>query len=197
MDAYPTIATMRGDAFNSIKIGRPVNGGWWAIWTHPRYEKKVAEHLVCREVETYLPTYTHRRRWRNRQNVALELPLFPGYVFARLASGQRSRVLSTPGVLTILGDRKGSDLLPDRYIEALRIGLKLSRIVPYSRTAIGDRVRIVAGPLAGIEGVLTAFRSELRIVVSIWMIRQSVSIEVARDEVEPVRAARGQMADTR
>jgi len=185
LDANPTIAIKRDAGWTARHRAMEVENGWSAIFTHPRYEKKVAEHLTRHDVEAYLPTYTSKRRWRNRQHKSLELPLFPGYVFARVETRQRSQVLSTPGVLTILGDRRGSDLLPDRYIEALRTGLKLSRILPHPQAVVGARVRIVAGPLAGIEGVLTEVRSRLRLVLTLGMIQQSVSVEVSRNEIEP------------
>jgi hypothetical protein len=88
-------------------------------------------------------------------------------------------IIGTPGIW---------GTVPEQYIETLRTGLALHRILPHPRTQVGDRVRIVAGPMAGIEGILAHVRSEFRVVLSIEMIHQSVSIEVSRDEIEPVDA---------
>lgn len=161
---------------------------WLAIFTRPKHEKRVAQHFCSRGVDAFLPTYSSKRTWSNRQTVTLEVPLFPNYLFARVSRLQRSSVLGSPGVLGIIGAPGNWGAVPEQYIETLRTGLTLHRILPHPRTEVGDRVRIVAGPMAGIEGILAHIRSEFRVVLSIEMIHQSVSIEVSRDEIEPVGA---------
>jgi transcription antitermination factor NusG len=161
---------------------------WFAIFTHPRYEKKVAEHLQARSIENFLPTYQSKRIWKNRQTVTLDVPLFPSYLFARIRPRDRGCALGVPGVLGIVGGPCCSAAVPDQYIDTLRTGLALRRIFPHPEPEIGERVRIVAGPLAGVEGILTFFKSVRRVVLSIELIRQWVSIEVSRDEIEPTIA---------
>jgi transcription antitermination factor NusG len=167
---------------------RFVNYGsaWFAVFTTPRHEKKVAEHFQGRAIEGFLPTYNSMRTWKNRQKVNLAIPLFPSYIFARIQQSERGKVLGVPGVLSIVGTPNRPTPLPDHYIETLRTGTELRRMYPHPATAVGDRVRIVSGPLAGIEGVLAHVRSEFRVVLSIEMIRQCVSIDIGRDEIEPV-----------
>ena len=144
------------------------------------------EYCQYREIERFLPTYRCQRTWKNRQTVNLELPLFPSYLFVRIEPVQRSLVLGIPGVLNVLGGRRDSSELPEHYVGMLRTGTALQRILPYPHAAVGDRVKIASGPMAGIEGVLTQFRSATRVVVSIELIRQSIAIEVSRDEVVPL-----------
>lgn len=162
---------------------------WFAVFTKPQHEKKVAEHFRSRSLEVFLPTYEEKHSWKNRQTIVLNIPLFPGYLFTRILPQQRRLALAIPSVITLLG---GSPLCPsvtDQYIETLRTGLALGRILPHPPTAIGDRVRIISGPMAGVSGILAHVRSEFRVVLSIAMIRQCVSIEVSRDEIEPEPAA--------
>lgn len=163
---------------------------WLAVFTQPRHEKKVADHLRARCVEAFVPTYTAQHRWKNRQSVVLELPLFPGYLFARMNTQERRLALGVPGMLSILGGYGQAELaVPDLYIATLQTGMALRRILPHPKAEIGDRVRIVSGPMAGISGTLAYIRSEFRVVISIEMIRQCVSIEVSRDEIEPEPAS--------
>src|SRR6266849_2244464 len=75
---------------------------WSAVQTCPNHEKRVLEQLNRRTVDTYLPLYASVRRWKDRR-VRLELPLFPGYVFVRLALRERLRVLETPSVVRLVG----------------------------------------------------------------------------------------------
>jgi transcriptional antiterminator RfaH len=157
---------------------------WFALFTHPRHEKRVAEHLRLRDVEAYLPTYTCRHIWKNRQTVTLEVPLFPGYMFARIAPTDRVCVLGVPGVVTIVEGARESGHVPDHYVEFLRTGLALGRIHPQVEPVIGDRVRILHEPFAGLEGILACERAELRVAVAIECIGQSISIEVSRTDIE-------------
>lgn len=160
--------------------------GWFAIFTNRRYEKKVTDHFQYLGIESFLPTYSCKRTWKNRQKVTLKVPLFPNYLFARFESRQRGFVLGVPGVQDIISGPRHANAVPDHYIETLRTGLALGRILPHYKVEVGDRVRIVAGPMAGVEGVLARIRSEFRVVLTIESIRQSVSIEVFRDEIEPL-----------
>ncbi len=161
-----------------------LHAAWFAVFTKPQHEKKVAEHFRSRSLEVFLPTYEEKHSWKNRQTIVLNIPLFPGYLFAHIFPQQRRLALAIPGVISILGGSPLSCAVTDQYIETLRTGLALGRILPHPPTAIGDRVRIISGPMAGVSGILAHVRSEFRVVLSIAMIRQCVSIEVSRDEIE-------------
>src|SRR6266700_4843387 len=75
---------------------------WYAAYTCANHEKCVAAELRARNLEHFLPLYTSVRRWRDRR-VQLELPLFPGYVFVRLALLDRLRVVQIPSVVRMVG----------------------------------------------------------------------------------------------
>src|SRR3954449_12319558 len=72
---------------------------WFAAYTAPRHEKAVLRHLDVRNVESFLPLYTSVRRWKNGCRVAVERPLFPGYVFVHIARRSSVKVLQVPGVV--------------------------------------------------------------------------------------------------
>src|ERR1700688_1751675 len=122
---------------------------WYAAYTSANHEKRVAEQLVRSSVEHFLPLYHTVRRWKDRR-VQLQLPLFPGYVFVRLALRDRFQVLQVPGVANLVGFNGMPTALPREEIDALRTSLMNgARAAPHPYLRLGRRVRIKAGPLAG------------------------------------------------
>lgn len=159
---------------------------WYALYTTPRHEKHVSEILAHRQIETFLPLYPTTRQWKKSRPVVLELPLFPTYVFVRIARDARSAVLGTPGVLSIVGSAREAWPLPDFEIEALRFGLLERKIEPHPYLTVGERVRIKAGVMTGVEGVLVRKKNDFRVVLSLDAIMRSVAVEVDADDIEPV-----------
>ena len=159
---------------------------WYAAYTRAKHEKRVATELGAREVEHFLPLYSSLRRWKDRR-VQLELPLFPGYVFVRLALSDRLREMQIPSVVRLVGFNGLPTALPDEEMEILRAGLCQSlRAEPHPFLTVGRRVRITGGPFAGLEGVLKRKRNSLRVVVSLSLIQRSVAVDVDVADVGPV-----------
>jgi len=159
---------------------------WYAAYTCANHEKRVAAELGAREVEHFLPLYSSARRWKDRR-VMLDLPLFPGYVFVRLALSERLRVVQIPSVVRMVGFGGLPTALPDTEMEILRSGLSQSlRAAPHPFLTVGRRVRITAGPFAGLEGILKKRKSSLRVVVSLELIQRSVAVDVDAADVRPV-----------
>jgi transcription antitermination factor NusG len=159
---------------------------WYAAQTYANHEKRVLEQLSQRTVEAYLPLYASVRRWKDRR-VRLDLPLFPGYVFVRLALRDRLRTLQTPGVVRLVGFGGQPTALPDQEIDALRQGLaRAIRIEPHPYLKVGRRVRVTTGPLQGLEGILARKKNSSRFVISLDLIMRSVAAEIDVAELEPV-----------
>ncbi len=96
---------------------------WYAVYVRPSHEAQVAKRFSIREIESYLPQYQVEHRWKNRCTKKLNLPLFPGYLFAHVSPTERVRVLEVPSVLFLVGTAKCPTALPDYEIDALRAGL--------------------------------------------------------------------------
>lgn len=166
---------------------KPPSLKWFAVYTTPRHEKRVGEYLKLREIEHYLPLYQVRRKWRNGATEILDLPLFPGYLFVRIERNRRVTVLETPGVLSFVGGTGGRPAsLPEDEIDALRSGLPLRHAEPHPLLTVGQRARIRSGALAGMEGVVVRQKNSLRVVLTMDMILQSVSVEVDGSELDIV-----------
>jgi transcriptional antiterminator NusG len=161
---------------------------WYAIRTRSRHEKMVAEQLESHGIESFLPLVKRTHKWSDRTK-EVELPLFAGYNFVRLAlcSPDRLRVLKTHGVAGFVGVRGAGIPIPDAQIENLKTVL-LSQI-PFNDCpflSIGQRVRIRGGALDGIEGILEAQKGDRTLVISVEPIHRSLSISVDGYCVEPI-----------
>jgi transcription antitermination factor NusG len=151
---------------------------WYAAYTSANHEKRVAEQLGVRSVEHFLPLYESLRRWKDRK-MRLQLPLFPGYVFVRLALRDRLRVLQIPGLANLVAFNGTPAAVPQDEIEALRTSLASGvRAEPYPYLTAGRRVRIKYGPLTGMEGILLRRKGSLRLVISIELIKRSVAVDL-------------------
>jgi transcription antitermination factor NusG len=158
---------------------------WYAVYTTPRHEKRVREHLEMRQIESFLPLYRSLRQWNNGCKVTVELPVFPNYIFVRIAPESRVRVLELPGVLSLVGSGREPTPLPEFEIESLRTALHERVFEPHPYLVVGERVRIRSGALAGMEGVLLRKKSCWRVVLALDLIMKSVAVEVDAHELEP------------
>lgn len=157
---------------------------WFAVYTASNHEKRVAQQLQMKEIETFLPQYTVTKRWKNRTSVKVEMPLFSGYVFARIAPTERLRVLEVPMVYSIVGNKREPAPLPDAEIERLRTSLQGQQAFPFPYVKVGNRVRVRSGAFAGLEGIVVRTYAGLSVVVSIDMIQKSIAVHVEAHELE-------------
>ena len=155
---------------------------WCIAYTLPRHERRVAEQIVARGLQSYLPLYETLRRWTDRR-VKVEFPLFPGYVFVRLQLAERVHVLELPGVLRFVSFQGRPATLDAAEIESLRHTLTLRKAEPY-RYLAGKRVRFRGGAFDGLEGVIVRRKHATRVVVSIDSIQRSISIEADGCDLE-------------
>jgi len=117
----------------------------------------------------------------------VETPLFPCYLFVRISLCEKLRLLQLPGVIGFAVNSAHPTVLAPEEVEALRAISLLCHAEPHPFLKAGDRVRIVAGPLAEMEGILLRRAHELRVVLSLDFIMRSVSVEVSELDIEPIQ----------
>lgn len=156
---------------------------WQVIHVRSNFEKRVSQHLVVRSVEHYLPLFSERVKWSDR-TVVNERALFPGYVFVRSQKGSRLLIISTPGVVRLLGDNL-QDTVSDSEIDRIREGLKSGlKIRPHPCVKKGVPVRVQSGVFAGVRGVVVDIRRECKVVIALPAVNQSFSLDVDINEIE-------------
>src|ERR1700761_5846822 len=168
--------------------GMEVN--WFALHVKPRHERAVEQQLGARLLEVYSPYYSTRRRWSDRVKT-VEFPLFSRYVFCRFSFEERLAVISVPSVLSIVGFGGSPCPVADKDIETVRSMVSSGLpVMPWPSLRIGERVRVCHGPLAGLEGILTREKAAYRVVVTVELLQRAVAVEVERDLIAPVNAAK-------
>lgn len=159
---------------------------WWALYTRHQHEKVIADALAAKGFEVYLPLYQTVSRWKDRYKT-LSLPLFPCYVFIHGGLDRKLQVMTTPGVLMALSRGEKVATIPESEIASLRRAVDGIRLVePHPFLHCGDRVRVTRGPLVGIEGILIRKKNLFRLVVSVEMLAQAVSVEIDATDVEAI-----------
>ena len=180
-----------------LEIGSQVSGqnppapdtsrSWYAVYTRSRAEKRVAEELRARRLESFLPLYQAVHQWKDRR-AQVQLPLFPGYVFVRFGDGERVRVLQVPSVVQIVGNQGQPIPLQQREVDALLAASSAgTHAEPHPYLRVGRKVRIKSGPFQGLEGFVKRKNSDFRVVISLDSIMRSMILDVDATEVEPAR----------
>ena len=158
---------------------------WFALWTRSRHEQVVREQLDRKEIETFLPTITKWSRWKDRKK-KIDWPLFPGYCFARFEPDSRLSVLKQRGVVNVVSSNHEPAPIPDVEIDNIRQLIESDlQYDPCPLVKEGMTVEVVHGPLKGVVGRLVRKDPRARLVLSVDLISQAVSVEVDAADVKP------------
>lgn len=159
---------------------------WFAIRVKSQYEKITAVSLHNKGYEEFAPMYRSRRYWSDRVK-ELDLPLFPGYIFCRFNPLHRLPVLTSPGIVAIVGLGKNPEPVEDCEIARIQAIVSSGVLAfPWPFLRAGQKVTVTRGPLRGVEGFLVTSKNQFRLVVSIHLLQRSVAAEVDRDCVQPI-----------
>lgn len=159
---------------------------WYALQTKPRHEKIVRDRLVSNGIEPLLPTFKRLSLWKDRKK-EIEVPLFSGYCFAHFTWPERISVLSISGVVSLVGSGKDPEPIPLEEISALRI-LMISTLQydyhPYLTE--GLEVEVMRGPLKRARGIIVRNECGHRLILSVRLIQQAVSVEIDASDVAAI-----------
>jgi len=156
---------------------------WYALAVKPRHEKSVHRILETKQHEAFLPLYVKKHRYARREK-SFQLPWFPGYVFCRFNLASCLPVVTTPGVIRVLGGHGKPTPIDESEVASLKLAVDAQTpIEPWPFLQAGQRIRIIKGALAGMEGSLIHVKQEPRIVLSVTMLQRSVLLELDRDMV--------------
>ena len=159
---------------------------WFAIYVRSHFERAVEQCLKGKGYAAFSPFYQTIRKRSGRTRI-LDLPLFPGYVFCSFNPQKRLPILTTPGIVNVLGAGNVPEPVKLSEIHSIRTVAESGQPVkPWPFLQQGQRIRIEAGPLHGTEGTLLRVKNQLRLIVSVTLLQRSMAVEVDQAMVRPL-----------
>jgi len=158
---------------------------WYALYVRSRHEKFVCDALTKKSIETYLPLREITRNWSDRKKIIHE-PLFSSYVFVNLAIKDRWDILNTKGVVRFVGPSAARPVeVCEEDLAAIKKFLhEKVQLDPFPYLKEGQRVYVKSGPFKGTEGFIVRKDEHCRLVLSLDVLMQSVSIQIDQSCIE-------------
>jgi transcription antitermination factor NusG len=151
---------------------------WHALYTRHQHEKSVAQVLTNKGQEVFLPLVRATHHWQDRTK-QIQLPLYPCYVFIRGGFDHPIQILSTPGLICVVTCAGRPAIIHPGQIDAVgQLIASALQVESHPYLQCGDRVRVIAGPLRGIEGLLVRKKNSFRLVVSVEILARSAAVEI-------------------
>ncbi|MBN1973684.1 MAG: UpxY family transcription antiterminator [Sedimentisphaerales bacterium] len=160
------------------------SGKWWVAHTKSRNEKALAHDMINREISYFLPMAWSVRR-KSRRTIKSLLPLFGGYIFFCGDENQRIQLLKTDRVANLI-EVKNQQQLIDELAQIERVLKTGEPVTPHKYLKTGQKCRVVAGPLLGIQGIIVSVKGQTRLVLQVDILGQAASVEIEIDMIEPV-----------
>ena len=165
------MTTRSKPTINSVApIRRPSNKvQWYALYTAPRAEKKVAERFTDSGIEHYLPIQKVMRKWSDRMK-EVEVPVVNGYIFVHISELQFKAVLNTYGAIQFVREFGKPVPIPDKQLARLRfmvdnadgpVDFSLEDLEP------GIPISIIRGPMQGLIGELKEIKGKHHVIIRI------------------------------
>ena len=160
---------------------------WFALYTRSRHEKLVERELQKKHIESFLPLRKIERRWSDRKKT-IEEPLFKGYLFVHTPWNRRFEILNTVGVVNFVGPRAADPLeVPEKELFSIRRFIEENiQVDPFPYLKEGQKVYVRSGAFKGAEGFIVRKGRHCRLVISLDLLMQSVSVEIDEACVEPI-----------
>ncbi len=170
------------------KINGQLNRRWYAVYTRPRWEKKVNLLLAEKGIESYCPLNKIKRKWSDRLKT-VEEPLFKSYVFVKIDDGQKTIVRMTHGVINFVYWNKKPAIVKEKEIQTIKRFLdEHENIVVYPiELNLNDRVRVTAGSLMDQEGSVVDIRRKV-VKVAIDSLGYILVAHIERSKLTSVQA---------
>jgi len=152
---------------------------WYALYTKPRFEKKVYDLLVKKNIHTFLPLRKRLKQWKNRKAWVNEV-LFNSYIFVFISENEFLNALKTDGIVRFVSFEKKPVPIPESQIETVKkiIATNIVFDISFDKLQIGDLVEVTDGALIGIRGNLVNFKGNKKVAVTFDILNQSILLEI-------------------
>ncbi|RNI35415.1 UpxY family transcription antiterminator [Hanamia caeni] len=163
-----------------------IKKNWYAVYTKPRWEKKVAAMLLEKGIENYCPINKVIRQWSDRKKMVME-PVFKGYVFVKLEENKKWQVKDVNGILNFVYWLGKPAVIRDEEIDTIRKFLNEFEDVQVEPkgVVVNSEVRIRQGVLMNYHGIVVEVLGN-RAVVKIETLDIQLSAHFDKKNLEPV-----------
>ena len=163
-----------------------IKKNWYAVYTKPRWEKKVAAMLLEKGIENYCPINKVIRQWSDRKKMVME-PVFKGYVFVKLEENKKCQVKDVNGILNFVYWLGKPAVIRDEEIDTIRKFLNEFEDVQVEPkgVVVNSEVRIRQGVLMNYHGIVVEVLGN-RAVVKIETLDIQLSAHFDKKNLEPV-----------
>ena len=154
---------------------------WYVFYTKSRQEKKVRDLLLRDGYDVFLPMHKVMRQWSDRKK-KVDVPLFNSYIFVRDFEYRIADILRTPGVAWNIRHNGKPAILRQEEFELIQrfitTGYFLETSGNVASFQVGDKAKILDGPLAGVTGVLTGQDKNQRFNIVLEGIQQVIQVQL-------------------
>jgi transcription antitermination factor NusG len=163
---------------------------WHALYVRSRAEKKVLSQLEESGYKAYLPLVLQVRQWSDRKK-KVEEPLFKSYVFVYSNEKEYIPILNVYGVIRFVTFEKKAVVVPENQILAIQKFVsdyergEGYKMMNDEELKVGQKVRIINGPMKGLTGRLETICNKRHLIVYIDVVGQSIPVHIPRAKVEP------------
>jgi transcriptional antiterminator RfaH len=160
--------------------------GWYLIYTKPRHERRVADQLMEKQINVFVPTMARVRQWSDRKKVMQE-PMFPSYVFVFLRDlKMHYHSQGTFGFLKYVRFGKDVAMVPEKVIDNLKMLTNGQPEVEVTENHIhaGQKVVVQKGPLTGLEGEVLKHNGKHKILVRVSLLMRNVLVDISPEHLQ-------------
>lgn len=163
---------------------------WHALYVRSRAEKKVLWQLEDNGFTAYLPLITQMKQWSDRKK-KVEEPLFKSYVFVYSNEREYIPILNVYGVIKFVTFERKAVIVPENQILAIKKFVndfekgEEYKMMNNEELKVGQKVRIINGPMKGLTGRLETIRNKRHLIVYIDVVGQCIPVHIPRAKVEP------------
>ena len=162
---------------------------WYVLYVKARHEKFVNEWLTNSGYKTFLPLVKTLKEWSDRKKYVHE-PLFSNYMFIRVTERQIAPVKDVPGVIKFVEFRKELATIPQKQIDNIKkilSGRFPVEVDNLEELEPGVPVKVLYGPMQGLEGELIERRGKKRMAVSVNNINKSILVEIPPEHLKVIK----------
>jgi transcription antitermination factor NusG len=157
----------------------PNEYNWHAIYTFPRFEKKLNKNLHAKGIEAYLPLQKQLKKWKDRKKW-VEEPIFRSYLFVKVSEREYYEALNMEGAVRYVSFSGKAVNIPETQIQAIQKLLDSNQeiVVSSKHFKAGEKVKIESGVLSGFEAEVVSYMGKRRILIRVEQIGSAVLVEV-------------------